>query len=153
MSFRNTYFDKVNFLFLVSVGVNFTEVVFSLQPEGLHNLHSVASPSRLVFFGSLHALVIFWPVLPSVMPFAACTKLDLGHHFLSTWVQLPGDYLSDIQDQKHENNLVWPIFPHYTLQCGLIWDFTPTTIVYLLTYTLLNKSLHHWSGSEECCIE
>ena len=59
MSFRNTYFDKVNFLFLVSVGVNFTEVVFSLQPEGLHNLHSVASPSRLVFFGSLHALVIF----------------------------------------------------------------------------------------------
>ena len=98
----------VNFLFLVSVGVNFTEVVFSLQPDGLHNLHSVASPSRLVFFGSLHALVIFWPVLPSVMPFAACTKLDLGHYFLSTWVQLPGHYLSDIQDQKHENNLVWP---------------------------------------------
>ena len=39
----------VNFLCLL----NQMQSVFSMQPHCLHNLHSVASPSKLLYFGSL----------------------------------------------------------------------------------------------------
>ena len=74
------YFDKFNFLFLVTSGSQFHR----------SSNHSVYITSTQWFhhpgFYYLVPLVVFWSVLASMMPFAASTKLDLGHHLFSSWI-------------------------------------------------------------------
>ena len=83
-----------------------------MQPQCLHNLHSLSSPSSSLYILApwIHKCLYFVLLSPDFTLHDAF--LLFVYHFLSKKNLVSWSFLSDLKDQKQKNNFAWP-YQHY----------------------------------------